>query len=77
VTRAGKVYSFTELPWKPKLIIMEIVYIEEAVNTKFIGLKINNQLNWKNRIKQIIPKLNGAYYAFRSMVHISKVNTFT
>jgi len=77
VTRSDKVYSFTELSWKPKLIIKEVVYIEEAVNTKFLGLKISNQLNWKNHIKQIIPKLNGVYYAIRSMVHISKVNTLT
>jgi len=39
VTRVGKVYSFTELPWKLKLIIKELVYIEKAVNTKFLGLK--------------------------------------
>lgn len=77
MTRVGKVYSFTELPWKPKLIKKELVYIEKAVNTKFLGLKINNQLNWKNRIEQIIPKINGTYYAISSTVHINKVNTLT
>jgi hypothetical protein len=31
--------------------------IEESVNTKFLGLQIDNQLNWKNHIVQMIPKL--------------------
>jgi hypothetical protein len=50
-------------------------YIEEVVNTKFLGLQIDNNLNWKNRIEQMIPKLSGAYYAVRLLVHISNHNT--
>jgi len=30
--------------------------IHETVNTKFLGLQIDNHINWKNHIKQIIPK---------------------
>jgi hypothetical protein len=30
-------------------------YIEEAVNTKFIGLQIYNHLNRKNHIHQLVP----------------------
>ena len=32
-------------------------YIEDIVNTKFRGLKIDNHINWKNHIEQMIPKL--------------------
>jgi hypothetical protein len=46
-------------------------YIEEAVNTKFLGLQIDSHLNWKNHVDQLVPKLSGACYAVRSMLHIS------
>jgi len=50
-------------------------YVEETVNTKFLGLKIDNHINWKNHIEEMIPKLSGAYYAIRSIVHINTMNT--
>jgi hypothetical protein len=46
-------------------------YIEESAQTKFLGLQIDNHLNWKNHINQFIPKLSGASYAVRSLLHIS------
>jgi len=30
-------------------------YIEEMVNTKFLGLETGNHINWKNQTKQMIP----------------------
>jgi hypothetical protein len=33
-------------------------YIEESINTKFLGLQFNNHLNWKNHIDLMIPKLS-------------------
>jgi hypothetical protein len=30
--------------------------IEEMVNTDFLGLQIDNHLNWKNHIEQMVPK---------------------
>jgi hypothetical protein len=50
-------------------------YIEETVNTKFFGSQIDNHLNWKNHIEQMIPKLSEASYAVRSMAHISNTET--
>jgi hypothetical protein len=50
-------------------------YIEESINTKFLGLQIDNHLNWKNHIDLMIPKLSRACYAVRSMSHISSSNT--
>jgi hypothetical protein len=48
-------------------------YIEETVNTKFLGLQIDNYLNWKNHIEQTILKLSAAYYAVRMMVRVSSI----
>jgi hypothetical protein len=50
-------------------------HIEEGVNTKFLGLQIDNQLNWKTHIDQQVPELSGACYAVRSMLHISNTDT--
>jgi hypothetical protein len=50
-------------------------YIEESAQTKFLGLQIDNNLNWKTHIHQLIPKLSGACYAVRSLLHISNTDT--
>jgi hypothetical protein len=47
-------------------------YLEETVNTK---LQIDNNINYKNLFEEMIPNLSGTRYAFRSMVHISNINT--
>jgi hypothetical protein len=40
-------------------------YIEETINTTFLGLLIDNHLTWKNHIDQMVPKLSGECYAVR------------
>ena len=50
-------------------------YTEETVNTKCLGLQINNHIQWKNHNEQMIPKLSAACYAVWPMVYISKINT--
>jgi hypothetical protein len=50
-------------------------YIEETINTKFLGLQVDNHLTWKNHFDQMVPKLSGACYVVRSMYHISNINT--
>jgi hypothetical protein len=50
-------------------------YIEESINTKFLGLQIDNHLNWKNYIDLMIPKLSRACYALRSVSHVSSTDT--
>jgi hypothetical protein len=50
-------------------------YIYEAVNTKFLGLQIDDHLNLKYHIDQLVPKLSGACYAVRSMLYISNTDT--
>ena len=49
-------------------------YIEETVNTIFLGLQIDNCLNWKNHTEQMIS-VSGACYAVRSMFRISTITT--
>ena len=50
-------------------------YIEETVNTKFLGLQTDNHINWKNHTEHMTPKLSGPCYAIQSMVHISNIHT--
>jgi len=49
--------------------------IEEAVNLKFLGIKIDNHLTWRNHIDQINPKLSVACYMVRQMYHICNNDT--
>jgi hypothetical protein len=50
-------------------------YKEEVVNTKFLGIHLDNHLNWNNHNDQIIPKLSAACYAVRQMYHFVNQNT--
>jgi hypothetical protein len=50
-------------------------YIEESVIQKFLGLQIDNHLNWKNHIDPLIPMLSRVCYAIRSVSHISSSDT--
>jgi hypothetical protein len=49
-------------------------YVEERVNTKFLGLQTDNRVNWKNSYEEAIPKSSAACYTVRSMVHMSNIN---
>jgi hypothetical protein len=50
-------------------------HIEGGVKTKFLDLQIDNHLNWKTHIDQLVPKLSGACYAVRFMLHVSSIDT--
>jgi hypothetical protein len=41
--------------------------VEETLSTNFLGSLIDNHLNWRNPIEQMIPKLSGTCYAVRLM----------
>jgi hypothetical protein len=47
----------------------------EVVNTKFLGIHLDNHQNWKDHIDQIIPKLSASCYAVRQMYHFVNQNT--
>jgi hypothetical protein len=41
--------------------------IEELETNKFLGLQIDNNLNWKTHTQYIIPKLSSACFAMRTI----------
>jgi hypothetical protein len=41
-----------------------------CVNFKFLGLHIDNHLNWRWHIKRILPKLSTAVYTIRKLSHV-------
>jgi hypothetical protein len=49
--------------------------IEEVETTKFLGLQIDSNLNWKTHIQYIIPKLSSACFAMRTVTSIMKTET--
>jgi hypothetical protein len=44
--------------------------ISEVPNTKFLGVQIDNHLNWKCHIDQILPKLSTASFVIRQLFYI-------
>ena len=56
-------------------IVYKEKYIEQTVNTKFLGLQTNNHINCKDHVEETITKLRGACYAIRSRAHISNIDT--
>jgi hypothetical protein len=47
--------------------------IEEVETTKFLGLQIDSNLNWKTHIQYIIPKLSSACFAMSKVTSIMKI----
>jgi hypothetical protein len=48
--------------------------IQEEINTKFLGVGTDKNMNWKTH-EPILPKLSSAHYAIRSMTHYSNIET--
>jgi hypothetical protein len=49
--------------------------ISEVPNTKFLGVQIDNHLNWKCHIDQILPKLSTAGFVIRQLFYILNLKT--
>jgi len=41
--------------------------IKLSINTKFLGLKLDKHIKWKNHINKILPELSRACFVVRSM----------
>jgi len=44
-------------------------------NTKFLGLELDKNVNWKNHIQKILPKLSSACYLIRRMCPSCNIHT--
>jgi hypothetical protein len=44
-------------------------------STKFLGLELDNHVNWKSHIKKILPKLSGACYVIRQLYALCDIST--
>jgi hypothetical protein len=57
----------------------QITYQNEIItgtnNIKFLGLELDKNINWKNHIQKIIPKLSSACYLVRRMYPCCNLNT--
>jgi hypothetical protein len=49
--------------------------IEEVETAKFLGLQIDNNLNWKTHIQYVIPKLSSACFTMRTVTSLMKTGT--
>ena len=49
--------------------------INEVTNIRFLGLKLDNNMNWKNHVVKTLPKLSRACHAVRAMYSLSSLNT--
>jgi hypothetical protein len=48
--------------------------MEEVHTKKFLGLQINNNLNWETNIEYIIPKLSSVCIAIKTVTSFTKKN---
>jgi hypothetical protein len=54
---------------------VKINTIKEVTNIKFLGLELDNNINFKHHVAKILPKLSRACYAVRSTYPFSSINT--
>jgi len=47
----------------------------EVTNIRLLELELDNNMNWKNHVTKILPKLSRACYAVRTMYSFSSLNT--
>jgi len=49
--------------------------IGEEKSTKFLGMHIDNHMNWKNHVEQILPKLSAACFLMKKLIHTLNQDT--
>ena len=43
--------------------------IDEVKSTIFLGMHVDNCMNWENHVEQIFPKLSAACFSVRNVIH--------
>jgi hypothetical protein len=51
------------------------ITIKEVASTKFLGMCIDNHMNWKCHTDQILPTLSTACFVMRKLSHILNSDT--
>jgi hypothetical protein len=72
---SSTVYKTNNLTHCPPIICYEKIFIKETKNLKFLGKRIDNNLNWKSHVGQMIPKFCATHEAVRIIFHINNTNT--
>jgi hypothetical protein len=62
------------VPHQPLTMGYEQKYVKEVTAIKFLGIRIDSCLTWKNHVEQVIPKSSAACYAVRMMYHIMNID---
>ena len=60
---------------EPFQIIYQNNLLNGLNNTKFLGLELDKNVNWKNHIQKILPKLSSACYLIRRLYPSCNLNT--
>lgn len=47
------------------------LYVDQASSVKFLGLRVDSNLNWKEHVRELIPKLNSACFALKQLNSIT------
>jgi len=65
------VINFT--PSNTAHVPLDIYYKDNVINevkcSTFLGMHIDNHMNWKNHVEQILPKLGAACFSIRNLIH--------
>jgi hypothetical protein len=69
------IFKTNNLPHYPLIIHYKGKFIQETTNIKFLGTRIDNHLNWKSHVGQIIWKFSATCKAVRIIFHISNIDT--
>ena len=49
--------------------------IGEEKSAKFVGMHIDNHMNWKNHAEEILPKLSAACFLMKYLIHTLNLDT--
>jgi hypothetical protein len=67
-------FTPTNIVCNPLTIKYVSKVVTEVTNFKFLGLHIDNHLNWRWHIEQILPKLSAACYTIRKFSHVLNID---
>jgi hypothetical protein len=65
-------FTPTNLVGVPLTIEYKNILIDEIAYTKFLGMHIDNHMDWKKHTELILPKLSAACYAIRRFYYTLK-----